>query len=194
MGLEERVYSVMIVSAAGNFNSSLQPLLPDCRFSPVRFESSISAARRTLLEQSFDMVVINSPLPDDPGIRFAVDICSTKTGVALLMVRADQYDEIYGKVAGHGVYVLSRPTSRTVVAQAVDWMAATRERLKKLEKKTVSIEEKMQEIRLVNRAKWLLIDHRKMTEADAHRYIEKKAMDCCASRREVAEEIIRLYT
>ena len=66
--------------------------------------------------------------------------------------------------------------------------------MKKLEKKTVSIEEKMQEIRLVNRAKWLLIDHRKMTEADAHRYIEKKAMDCCASRREVAEEIIRLYT
>ena len=54
-------------------------------------------------------------------------------------------------------------------------------------------EEKMKEIRLVNRAKWVLIDELKMSEADAHRYIEKQAMDRCVSRREIAEEIISTY-
>ena len=49
-------------------------------------------------------------------------------------------------------------------------------------------------IRLVNRAKWLLIDQLKMTEADAHRYIEKQAMDSCTSKKVVAEEIIGLYS
>ena len=32
-----------------------------------------------------------------------------------------------------------------------------------------------------------------MTEADAHRYIEKQAMDRRLSRRQVAENIIKTY-
>ena len=63
-----------------------------------------------------------------------------------------------------------------------------------MEKKTLSFEEKMEEIRIVNRAKWLLISELKMDEPQAHRYVEKQAMDRCVSRREVAEEIIRTYT
>ena len=55
------------------------------------------------------------------------------------------------------------------------------------------MEEKMKEIRLINRAKWVLIDELKMSEADAHHYIEKQAMDRCVSRREIAEEIISTY-
>ena len=54
-------------------------------------------------------------------------------------------------------------------------------------------EEKMQEIRIVNRAKWFLITELKMTETDAHRYIEKQAMDRCVSKKEIAEEIIKTY-
>ena len=51
----------------------------------------------------------------------------------------------------------------------------------------------MNEIRIVNRAKWLLISELKMTEPDAHRYIEKQAMDACVSRKQIAEEIIKTY-
>ena len=52
----------------------------------------------------------------------------------------------------------------------------------------------MAEIRLVNKAKWLLIGELHMDEPDAHRYIEKQAMDRCISRREIAEEIIKTYS
>ena len=51
----------------------------------------------------------------------------------------------------------------------------------------------MEEIRLVNRAKWLLISELKMSENDAHKYIEKQAMDRCITRRAMAESIIRTY-
>ena len=36
---------------------------------------------------------------------------------------------------------------------------------------------KMDEIRIVNRAKWVLITQLKMDEAQAHHYIERQAMD-----------------
>ena len=96
-------------------------------------------------------------------------------------------------MVGHGVFTLPKPITGTAMSQALKWMAAARERLRRMEKKTISIEEKMEEIRLVNRAKWMLIDNLKMTESDAHRYIEKQAMDLCVTRREVAEDIIKTY-
>lgn len=77
---------------------------------------------------------------------------------------------------------------------AFHWLESARERLRQLEKKSISIEEKMAEIRLVNKAKWLLISELHMSEPDAHRYIEKQAMDRCVGRRCISEEIIRTYS
>lgn len=194
MSLQEQVYSVLIVSAADTFNSSLMPLLPESKFDPVRIEASINSAKRVLADRPYDFVVINSPLPDDAGIRFAMDLSGIKNTVTLLMVRSDIYSVTYNRVAEQGVYVLPKPTSKPIVSQAIDWMIATRERLKQFEKKTMSTEEKMQEIRIVNRAKWILIEQLKMKEPDAHRHIEKQAMDRCVSKREIAEEIIKTYS
>ena len=69
-------------------------------------------------------------------------------------------------------------------------LCGTRERLRRMEQKSLSMEDKMAEIRLINRAKWVLIEQG-MSEQDAHRYIEKQAMDRCVPKRVVAEEILR---
>ena len=194
MSLKERVYSVLIVSAAEGFNDALSALLPTSKYSPTNFVSNISAAKRALAERAFDFVIINSPLPDDIGARFAIDTGSSKETVVLLMVRAELQAEIYDKVAEHGVFVLPKPTSKPTMAIALSWLSSAREKLRKTEKKTLSIEEKMEEIRIVNRAKWILIRELKLDEPEAHRYIEKQAMDRCISKRIVAEEIIKTYS
>lgn len=194
MSLKEHAYSVLIVSAAETFNTALTALLPESRYHSLKVVSSVSAAKRLLAEQEFDFVIINAPLPDEQGPRFAIDCCVNRGTVVLLLVRSEIHDEIYDKVAEHGVFTLPKPISKPTMATALGWMASSRERLRKFEKKTLSIEEKMEEIRLVNRAKWLLIGARKMEESEAHRYIEKQAMDRCIAKREVAEEIIRLYS
>ena len=51
----------------------------------------------------------------------------------------------------------------------------------------------MEEIKLVNRAKMLLMQNMSMTEQEAHRFIEKDAMDRGMKRTAVAEEIIKRY-
>ena len=194
MSLKERSYSVLVVSVAGNFSNVLSTMLPESKYGLVCYVSSISAAKRAYAEKEFDFVIINSPLPDDPGTRFAIDVSDSKGTIALLIVRSDVQDEINDKVTEHGVFTLTKPTSRPAVETALGWMASARERLRKNESKTISIEEKMKEIRIVNRAKWLLISELKMDEQTAHRYIEKKAMDRCVSKRIIAEEIIETYS
>ena len=39
MSLKERVYSVLVVSAAEKLNTALSPLMPEARYQPVRIVS-----------------------------------------------------------------------------------------------------------------------------------------------------------
>ena len=194
MSLKEQVYSVLVVSASVKFNQALPEIFSAPVFSPVQFVSNVSAAKRAIAERDFDMVIVNSPLPDDTGLCFAIDTVSSYQTVVLFLTRTEQYTQSFDQLAEHGVFLIQKPTSKTAFELASGWLISARERIRKTEKKTLSIEEKMNEIRLVNRAKWLLISELKMTEPDAHRYIEKQAMDRCVPKRQIAEEIIKTYS
>lgn len=80
MSLEQRRYSVLIASTAEGFRTALSPMLPEATFDPIHTVSSISAAKRALAERVYDFVLINSPLSDDPGIRFSIDACASGHG------------------------------------------------------------------------------------------------------------------
>lgn len=194
MSFRERVYSILIVSATDRFTSAFADLLPETRYYPVHTAASVSAAKRILAEKTFDFVIVNAPLPDDIGTRFAIDICTSKQSAVLLLVKNEIHAGIHDKVVEYGVFTLPKPTSKPTLIHALNWMESARERLRQLEKKTLSIKEKMAEIRLVNKAKWILISELKMSEPDAHRYIEKQAMDRCITKQTIAEEIIKTYT
>lgn len=194
MSLKERIYSILIVSSTDSFTSAFADLLPEARYSPVDTVTSISVAKRVLAEKTYDFVIINAPLPDDAGTRFAIDTCTTKQSAVLLLVKNDIHAGIHDRVAEYGVFTLPKPISKVTMTHALNWLESARERLRQFEKKTISIEDKMAEIRLVNKAKWLLISELKMSEPDAHRYVEKQAMDRCVSRRCIAEEIIKTYS
>lgn len=194
MSLKERSYSVLIVSATDSFTTALKDLLPESRYSYVHSAASITLAKRIIAERPYDFVIVNSPLPDDVGTRFSIDTCASKQAVVLLLVKSELHAGIHDKVAEYGVCTLPKPTSKPILTQALSWMESMRERLRQFEKKSSSIEEKMAEIRLVNKAKWILISELKMSEPDAHHYIEKQAMDQCVSKKHIAEDIIKTYS
>ena len=163
----ERRYSVLAVSASLKFVETLRTLLPEGRYGPVTVLHDAAAARR--------------------------DACESSSAGVLLLVKAEHCPDIEAQVSAHGVLTLAKPTSAQLFAQTLRLLCITRERLRGMEKKAVTLQEKMGEIRLVNRAKWLLIEELKMTEQEAHRYIEKQAMDRCVTKRVVAEQILSTY-
>ena len=193
MVFQERTYSVLIVSSSDSFTNSIMPLLPMTDYWPVTTVRSVGEARRRNVDSEFDIVLINAPLPDDFGMRLAIDICSNSGAGVLLLVKNDLFNDIYSKVVSYGVITLSKPTNLQMVAQNLRILCATRERMRQMQARQETVEEKIEEIRLVNRAKWLLIECLSMTEAEAHRYIEKQSMDERISKREVAENIIKTY-
>lgn len=193
MIFQEKTYSVLIVTASDAFTNSVMPLLPMTEYWPVTTLHSVSEAQRCIVDKAYDIVLINAPLPDDFGMHLAIDICTNSGAGVLLLVKNALFNDIYAKVVGHGVLTLSKPTNSRMIAQNLRILCATRERMRQMQEKQATVEEKIEEIRLVNRAKWLLIECLSMIESEAHHYIEKQAMDERISKREVAENIIKTY-
>ena len=186
-----RTYSVLSVAAAEKFHTSLRDLLPAGRYDPVHSAFDAAEARRRILESRYDIIVISAPLRDEFGTHLAQHFAENSGAGILLLVKPEYFSDVSAQVTPLGVLTLEKPTSPQLMQQCMELLCGTRERLRRMEQKSASIEDKMAEIRLVNRAKWVLIEKQGMSEQDAHRYIEKQAMDRCVSKRVVAEEILR---
>lgn len=191
---ETRVYSVLAVSKTSQLADMLSDMLPKDAFAPVITAETAGEVRRSASDASpADIVVINTPLGDDFGIDLAIDLAARQETGIILIVKADIFEQVSFKTEKYGIVTLPKPTSKTAIYSAVRMLCAVRNKLEALEKETVSLRAKMEEIRLVNRAKWLLMDRLKMTEPEAHRYVEKQAMDRCVKKADVARSIIRAY-
>ena len=88
---------------------------------------------------------------------------------------------------------VEKPVGRAMLYQALRLVIATRQRIKGLHKENLKLHSKIDEMRLIDRAKCVLIQYLGMSEASAHRYIEKQAMDMRTTRREIAESILKTY-
>ena len=194
MSLKEQAYSVLVVSSADNFHSAMAAMLPEVSFQPVVNVVSVAAAQRAVAEQSFDFVIINAPLKDDLGMRFAIDCSVSKNALVLFLISNEIHGDVYAKVAEHGVFTLPKPMNKQSMDNALRWLLTAKRKLTGFEKKTNKIEDKMEEIRLVNKAKWLLISNEGLLEPEAHRYLEKEAMDRCTTRKQIAQEVIEKYS
>ncbi len=186
---EERVYSVLAVTG-GTLSSMLPSMMPEAMFSPLSIVSSASEAKQKLAERSFDIIMVNMPLPDESGFGFALDAVAETKSAVMLLASSDLYGEVYTPSVSNGIILIRKPVSRSMLSESFTWLAAVRERLRASEKREMTIEEKMAEIKIVNRAKWILIDRYDLSEPDAHRYIEKNAMDNGISKRAAADRII----
>ncbi len=192
--MKEQSYSLLIVSSSDSINQALLDVFCEPLFSPLNIVTNISAAKRAIKEREFDIVIINAPLSDDTGYKFALDLVESSSSVIMYMAKSELYLYTYDLLVSHGIFTTQKPVSKLFFQSASSWLISARERMRKTEKKELSFEEKMKEIKIINHAKWILITELKMTESEAHRYIEKQAMDRCVSKSNISEEIIKTYT
>lgn len=186
-----RTYRTLIISESDSFNGAILSHLKKAVFPDPVISKDLSEAKRLLSGKAFDIVIVNPPIGQDFCIEFAKEI-SGKDNIALLFsVPESHYEDFRALLTPYGIFTLLRPASEKTLNQTIDNLIALRERLRLTEKKVVSVEEKMAEIRLINRAKWALIEKKNMSEEEAHKYIEKNSMDNSIKRAEFCERLIK---
>lgn len=185
--------SVLIVSNTPNTLAIISRLLSVRSLSRVATSSTGKDARRTLVDGYFDLVIIDAPLPDEGGDDFALYAAERGGAGVILIVEGSALYDMASDVEDAGVFVLPKPISPELFGQAAKLLMACRARMRTLENENNRLHQKIEEIRLVDRAKCVLIQTLRMTEESAHRYIEKQAMDMRTSRAEVAESVLKTY-
>ena len=179
----------LIVSAGASSNEYIAARLAEMGYARPVILPSGAEARRRMPDADFDLIVVNAPLPDE----LCMDaVASTDAGMVFL-VKAAQAEQLLAPLNEQGVLLLSKPFSNTLFVQAMHMAAASNHRLQRLRQENARLQDKISQIRLVSRAKCCLVEHEHLTEAEAHRRIEKLAMDTRRDRTEIAQEILDSY-
>ena len=185
-------HSILIVSTSEQFDTIVKKSLTG--YLTIDTAKSGAAARRRLSERDYDLLVVNTPLPDELGTQIGLDFAEQGSMSILYITPKEIFEEVLEQVTDQGIMVLPKPAPKGHIDKAVRYLTAMQNRFKKIQKKTVSVEEKMEEIRIVSRAKLLLVERRHLSEEEAHRMIGKEAMDHGISRRQVAEKLLTMFT
>lgn len=168
-------------------------LLENDGYDEIVRQDNGSSARRMINNRDYDICIINAPLKDEFGRDLAIDLATSSNAQIIITVKAEIYDEVSSELEDYGIITVSRPINKSVMWSAIKFADVTRARMNKVWDENEKLQQKIEDIRIISRAKLLLITYLNMTEEEAHRYIEKQAMDTRLSKKAVALNILKTY-
>ena len=185
--------SALVVSCAEKSISLFSEALVTASISHITVLPSAGEARRALLEKDFDLVIIDAPLPDESGESLSRYIAAKGLPQAILAVNSEHFNAVSAVCQGDGVLTVSKPINREIFWAALSLAKSVSGKLKRMQDENKKLKQKIEDIRIIDKAKCLLISCLKMTEQEAHRFIEKQAMNLRSTKRAIAEGILKTY-
>ena len=185
--------SALIVSYTEKSTAFITEMLNSASIKQITALQSCGEARRLILERDFDMVIINAPLQDESGESFSRHIASKGMSQAILIVKSEYFDAVSAVCEDDGVLVISKPVNRAAFWSVLKLAGSAQSRLRRIQDENSRLKQKIEDIRIIDRAKCLLISYLSLSEQEAHRYIEKQAMDMRSTKRAIAEGILKTY-
>lgn len=185
--------NVLIVSSADKSTDYFRQFLTKFGARNIVCVNSSQIARQTFLDKDFDLTLINSPLSDENGENLAIDITLRSESQVIMVVKSENIHNVSNKVEPYGVITVEKPINQTVFWTTVKVASICSLRTKTMRKQNSKLVKKIDDIKIIDRAKCILISNLNMLEQDAHKYIEKQAMDHRISKRDVALKILKTY-
>jgi AmiR/NasT family two-component response regulator len=184
---------ILLVSRKGKSKDMLVQLLETETSSQTAVAYTEEEATELMEKNEFDLVIINSPLEGKTGVDLAVYAAEKYTAGILLAVQNKYANIIAPKVEPYGVLVVGKPVVKAFFNQAIKFAEVAAHRVMSLKEENINLHLKLEEMKIINRAKCVLIQYLSMSETQAHKYIEKQAMDMRLSKYRVARQILKAY-
>ena len=184
---------ILLVCEKEKSAQALQTLLNRFLQAEIVRASQLQQAQALLSREVFRLVIINLPFHGENMEAFALTAAQSTSSGILLLCPQDSAQCLLERCLPHGILVVSKPLSQPLFVQSLYLGLSTSARLSELLQENRKLHSKLEELQLISRAKAVLIEYLKLTEPQAHRYIEKQAMDLGLTRRQVALNILKTY-
>lgn len=142
----------------------------------------------------FDVIIVSTPLRNDFGLNYIADIYRKTNACIIALAKTDIAQDVQKRLQFTGAFVLGRPFSKSALVQTIRVAMLAKENIRRLEEEKSKLTQQLDDFKLLDRAKCCLIQYLNFTEAQAHRHIQKLAMDTRKTQREIAEDILRTYS
>lgn len=142
----------------------------------------------------YDAIIVSTPLRSEFGLNFVAEASKISGAAIIVLARADIAEDVQSRIKFTGAFVLAKPFPKSVLAQTVKMAMVAKENINRLEQEKIELSKQLDDVKIIDRAKCCLIEYLNLTEKQAHRHIQKMAMDTRRSQREIAEDILRTYS
>lgn len=185
--------SCLIVSSLEKSIDVLSQLLNGFSIMDIQTSKSAYEAKQLLSEQHFDLVLVNAPLCDEFGHDITLYVVEHTTSSVMLLVKKQMLADISTRLGVFGVLCIGKPLDQQMFTQALSLALSTHRRILGFHDENVRLQKQVADLQILSRAKYVLMEYLNMSEAQAHHYIEKKAMDNRVSKEVAAKEILKTY-
>ncbi len=185
---------ILLATGGNKSGEALLEFLKEGEETPeIHVAKSVEQARRFLTERHYDLLMINEPLPAGSGEDLARETAERYLTAVIYFASGRTAAQIKQELEPCGVLVMSKPISKAALVQAMGFVEIMRNRMAYLERERFVLQNKIEEIKLVDRAKCVLVQYLSMTEEQAHHFIMRQAMNRRVPKSQVAETVLKTY-
>ncbi len=138
----------------------------------------------------FDFIFISVPLSNENGLSLITELREQTDAYLIAIVRAEYADTAHKLLEPAGAYIITKPVYRGALMQAIRFCDTHAESDSLFRKRIAELERQAELDKRLSRAKLILMEKEALSEDEAHRRIQKLAMDLRVSQYEIAEDII----
>jgi response regulator NasT len=182
---------VLIAEDEAIIRLDLKEMLEEEGYDVVGEAADGEAALRLATERDPDLVIMDIKMPGMDGLS-AAERMTHGDGCAVLILTAFSQKDLVKRAAEAGAMgYLVKPFQKSDLLPAIDVALARHVELIEVRKEAAEKGAQLEARKLIDRAKGKLMDEESMSEAEAFRHIQKRAMNDRMSMRRVAEDILR---
>ncbi len=139
-----------------------------------------------------DLLLINHELPDMTGLEVATIIGDENLCSVVLFVSLETRALCADIVEDYDITLFIKPVNISALLSTIEIVLQNRRRMDRMEKELSSLKESLENRKLVERAKGILMKRKSISEGEAYRRIQKMSMDSRVSMKDIALKIIEL--
>jgi AmiR/NasT family two-component response regulator len=135
-------------------------------------------------------VVVLGIVPGADDLRALAEITGQRSAPVVVLAADSTPEQVAGvRDAGAAAY-LTRPPSRAALVPAVEVALARFAEMARLAAEVEAAGRRLEDRKIIERAKGLLMTHRRMSEPEAFRWIQRTAMDRRKSSAAIAAQVV----
>lgn len=180
----------LVIAAPSELQNTIDAALSAAGAGEARHVKTFSSAQEFLEEAGFVLLV--SGRCTDAQILFLKNLGERGIASALLTTRSEA-PRAEQQLLMARCLVLCAPLSSKELAMGIRMAVSISRKFTALQKQNEQLRQRLEDFKIIDRAKCCLVAVLGMDEERAHRYIQKRAMDMRLSQREIAEDILKTY-